>query len=908
MKTLNNYLFKLTSKIEEIDAACFSANKIANAMNLNRSTVSSYLNEGVRQGELIKVKTYPVLFLHRKSLEDQGYVLSKSEYDSLYFLKKDAPESVFQKVIGATGSLKESIDQIKTAVLYPNQGLPLLLVGASGSGKTFLASKIYAYALEEHVLQPKSPYIAYNCAQYFNNPELLSAALFGYTKGAFTGANEHHSGLLEKADGGILFLDEVHRLSEEGQEKLFTFMDTGEYSPMGDNSVRRKANVRLIFATTENIYTTFLPTFLRRLPVIVTLPTFQQRPLSERLALIDEFFLNESKILDRNLTVSDQLIDFLMNSDFDGNVGNIKNIIKYACGNAYVHQKQKPTVQIKLLDMPIEYSSKFKENFTKPRKNSSDRHYSPTDQNKNLLSTNSNDLLIQFFDEMFLEFTEVINDNKNFKEYMNRLSKKVTRIMDAFIFQESYDEEHSIYSVLVYHIRQTIDFLHDSYGFEQDGNRVITLANYLYIKGNYAYFDDRKENVALKETFREFLKNIAETPYLYAKKILYHLSQNLDLTVEEEDIYFMTIFFYSLNSATVQTGVKSVVLAHGYSTASSLANVANRILGKNVFQAYDMPIDISLRKIEAQIIRYISENRTDHGLILLVDMGSLNQLGESLKKQLKGPLLIIDHVNTPLLLEVGQAVLSGNSLTEINEKIQAQFTIQKQLVLPVVKKKKAIITCCYTGIGSARQIQEILIRCLGEKAEELEIIPYDYKKLFENKNYEIPFQLYDVLMIVGTENPQIPHVPYIGLDCLINGEAIGTFINCLYGNFEIEEETLKEDLIFNFSLSKIVENLTILDADKVLTSVQSAISEIEKLRTQKFSNNQLFLLYLHCCCMIERILRKESVDEQEDLAAYKKEHKKQMELIHLAFSDIEKEYTIQVPDLEVRLLNDIIEG
>ncbi|MCU7700265.1 hypothetical protein OM428_08440 [Enterococcus gallinarum] len=107
---------------------------------------------------------------------------------------------------------------------------------------------------------------------------------------------------------------------------------------------------------------------------------------------------------------------------------------------------------------------------------------------------------------MFLEFTEVINDNKNFKEYMNRLSKKVTRIMDAFIFQESYDEEHSIYSVLVYHIRQTIDFLHDSYGFEQDGNRVITLANYLYIKGNYAYFDDRKENVALKETFREFLK------------------------------------------------------------------------------------------------------------------------------------------------------------------------------------------------------------------------------------------------------------------------------------------------------------------------------------------------------------------------------------------------------------------
>ncbi len=66
-----------------------------------------------------------------------------------------------------------------------------------------------------------------------SNPELLSSALFGYTKGAFTGASQEHTGLLEKADGGVLFLDEVHRLSEEGQEKLFTFMDTGEFSPMG---------------------------------------------------------------------------------------------------------------------------------------------------------------------------------------------------------------------------------------------------------------------------------------------------------------------------------------------------------------------------------------------------------------------------------------------------------------------------------------------------------------------------------------------------------------------------------------------------------------------------------------------------------------------------------------------------
>lgn len=78
---------------------------------------------------------------------------------------------------------------------------------------------------------------------------------------------------------------------------------------MGDTSIRRKANVRLVFATTENVYSTFC-LLLRRLPVIVTLPKFQNRPQSERLRLIDSFFIAESNILEKELQVSYQMIDF----------------------------------------------------------------------------------------------------------------------------------------------------------------------------------------------------------------------------------------------------------------------------------------------------------------------------------------------------------------------------------------------------------------------------------------------------------------------------------------------------------------------------------------------------------------------------------------------------------------------
>lgn len=84
------------------------------------------------------------------------------------------------------------------------------------------------------------------------------------------------------------------------------------------------------------------------------------------------------------------------------------------------------------------------------------------------------------------------------------------------------------------------------------------------------------------------------------------------------------------------------------------------------------------------------------------------------------------------------------------------------------------------------------------------------------------------------------------------------------------------------------------------------MGQTEELLEESFTNNQLFLLYLHCSCMVERILRKESVDEQADLEEYKQKYGHRLDLIHRGFKDLESEYTITIPDLELRLINDII--
>jgi Transcriptional regulators containing an AAA-type ATPase domain and a DNA-binding domain len=124
----------------------------------------------------------------------------------------------FNDFIGSNGSLKNVVSQCEAAVNYPPNGLSIIITGNSGVGKSFLAKQIYNYAVSSKSIASNAPFLTLNCADYANNPELLSSILFGYVRGAFTGANEDKSGLLEQADGGYLFLDEVHRLSSENQE------------------------------------------------------------------------------------------------------------------------------------------------------------------------------------------------------------------------------------------------------------------------------------------------------------------------------------------------------------------------------------------------------------------------------------------------------------------------------------------------------------------------------------------------------------------------------------------------------------------------------------------------------------------------------------------------------------------
>jgi DNA-binding NtrC family response regulator len=235
-------------------------------------------------------------------------------------------EHGFGETIGKSSLIQEVFGLIKKAALSESN---VLITGESGTGKELIARAIHRWSPRE-----EKSFVIINCSAIPDT--LLESELFGFEKGAFTGANYTKKGLLEFADGGTVFFDEIGDVSPLFQTKILRVIQEGEIMRIGGTH-HIKVDVRIIAATNKDLRISckkgnFREDLFYRLNVInIHLPPLRNR--IEDISVLVEHFIKKhahkrKDILVKN--ISDETMNILMNYSFPGNVRELENIIEHA--------------------------------------------------------------------------------------------------------------------------------------------------------------------------------------------------------------------------------------------------------------------------------------------------------------------------------------------------------------------------------------------------------------------------------------------------------------------------------------------------------------------------------------------------------------------------------------------------
>lgn len=574
-----------------------TAEEIAYRLQSDRSNISRDLNRLHKEQRCYKEKTRPVRFFpctHNR-VPKTG-------------VPKETPKMVdMDKFLKRNPSLFHQIEQGKAAILYPGDGMHMLLLGETGVGKSLFADLLHKYGIQSGKLAEASPFIQFNCADYAHNPQLLMSQLFGHVKGAYTGAETNKTGLLEKANGGILFLDEIHRLPIEGQEMLFTYIDRGVFRRLGESEKDHHANVLIIGATTEK-KDTLLKTFIRRLPIIIDLPSLRERSIEERHQLFDTFVQQEVDQLGVPMYFSKNALKAFLHYKCELNIGQFKADIRIAFAKSYARF-------LAVKEDYLRVSSKDLPDYIRA----------------GLLSYAAHRQM----------WSKYEGTNRQAIQYLPST---------ATVTEVSVPSESTIYREMNTRYRE----LEQNKASAEEIQKAMEhdLKTYFKLTGEKEQLFCNKENL------------IALVPVNIIKeleKILRHVTIKTGKVVSDKVFQMMAIHIYNL----VKRSQQDHVIAHGSGIASALCDTANQLLNHEGAIGINARLDEEPQQVFERLVRYIKNHQITDDILLLVDMGSLTTFAGELEKLIPLKAKSIPLVSTMHVLEASRKAMIGCGLREV---------------------------------------------------------------------------------------------------------------------------------------------------------------------------------------------------------------------------------------------------
>ncbi|CCO12537.2 sigma-54 interaction domain protein [Carnobacterium maltaromaticum LMA28] len=855
-----------------------STQEIAESLGLTRANVSSDLNQLVAEGRATKEIGKPVLYFPLVKVAQ----LEKFSFDN--------------------PSLQMMIEQARAAILYPPKGLNMLFYGETGVGKSMFANLIYEYACSVKKTTKHYPFIHFNCSDYANNPQLLMGQLFGVAKNAYTGATEEKKGLIEEANGGMLFLDEIHRLPPEGQEMFFTFIDRGLYRRLGESNSESSAEVQILAATTEAPESALLKTFQRRIPMVIKIPNLLERTIEERASLITLFFNQEADRLGIPIKVSQNSMRALLSYNCPNNIGQLKNDIQLACAKVYadfivahkkeliIHSPELPThvlnglyLQVETRDIWTKLSQLHGKYLT----------FNGTNKVKLLQENKPVQSVYQLIDSTSQEMQHLeINQealakiiDTNIEEYFQQFSTVIDKPVD-------FQQLKNIVPVSVLEASQLMLELSEKLLKTKISTKVKhALVVHIYTTYTRVRSGEHLENTKLAE-----IKKKHPEAFKVALECVVLLNASLDIDIPMDEAGFIAMFFvYNEEEPSAkQKFVRVIIMTHGASTATSMSTLVNSLLGVQHAIGINMQIDESPATVMARLKTFLIESNTKEDCLFLVDMGSLNNISNEIQKELAIRCRTLPLVSTLHVLEATRKAVMGHSLDEIyRDTKQVSLYLQpyaekEPSFIRHSEQKTVILTICLTGEGTAKLMKNILEKKIQFQEDYIQILPITLLHAESIEEHIKKLQQQYTIICVVTSLTVETDLPQFHLYDLFQTNTIARIqeIVDIELSYATIGETLKEDL-------KYVDSDTIVQDTKLF--IQTVADTMEINLNVKVVFGSIF----HISCLIDRLISGAALEPFPEKTSFQTLYQQEYQTLQQLVKPLEEKYSILIPEDEI---------
>lgn len=676
---------------------------LSEKLKMQRTNISSILNQLVNEGKLVKYNGRPVLY----QLADEN---------------TSGNGDVFEQLVGYDSSLKEAIASAKAAVLYPEGNPTILITAKHGSGVSHFAKTVFRFAQASGKLKTRAPWILWDCKTLFNDQDKFQEIFLG---------DHEKEGILKKASGGMLILENIDVVSERNLDWLLAFLRGEKIQGQDEWPWQKDYHCITIFSTMKDTNEMMLNLLRGQMDFRISLPSLEERSIEERFLILQKFFKEEAKAMDRMIEVDTSILHALLLYEVTDDIKGLKNDIHTGCANSYVrsYNTEKKTIVLLMSDFPnyvrkgIMYYRSYKNEIDEMIKNGCKYTFYKNQMlrdNKTAkkdiyqsIDARKRDLERHALTEEEINMAVSNQLESEFEEYFEQLCERV----------DSIDTLNKMVSEKLISLTRKF-LLKAAEQLSCKFSKEIFCGICLHVNSCLIKVS-KKQRISNEEIARLLSKYPMH--YELVKEFQVELGKEFNVKLNVDDLIFLLMFLLEAKKDVNESKVVTLIAMHGSHAASSIAAVVNVLSDDSNVQAFDMDLDKNVRIVYEELKEKIIKIDQGKGILLIYDMGSIHTMAESIAQETK---IAIRCVEVPITL-VGIAGSSKaaemKTLDEVADYLQDNFSGLQYFrakpmpeMKPEIEKNEEIIEQMMEESSREESINEVF-EYLGDQFPQFDI-------------------------------------------------------------------------------------------------------------------------------------------------------------------------------------------